>query len=685
MSPKTMVPLQSNVTLQQFQRLIAALAAASPWTKGLLTAAFGALAIRAWHTARQSKPLSLENSDQPGLFKKHSSFKSFTTPSGFTYPRIRVFYHAHPQEAKLPSTLPLLVFTHGLGGNATQFASLLTSLVNVAPCLAIDLPGCGLSDFAPKDEKAYTTAAFAELLATAIDRYRNKDENQQVVLVGHSMGCSISAFLASSRSPLHQRLNMNYIVGFIAICPKASPPSEKESMNINRLRWMPASVFDLLRWYDRRGGLNSSSVARVVGHEADDETKKLQQKYNRQSKSAVFLRFVTAGLPAKGSHADESDVVTWPGKEVWGGIKVPLFLLAGGADKLTTPEQVDEIARWLSEKPRPTDGGVAKPAQPDVSANPNTVPTTAGDIQLSQDHIADRSPRHDSGPQTLPKDMIKDDKKSTKHGFVLKTAKFSAPAAHGFMYTTAYVRVVSGLIEEFLVKHVDERLSMGWQLQHLTTSGKWDVKNLKKWQSIAPCSDPIGGVFRAMKTMREVDPSHNPTDFVRKFSHIAIPDGVAMVLDISHESPVYNPEKLEEGGVEYHKFPTVSKLPPTPDEVDHFVKTVDSLRRSLPGSSSSSGSTPSSNSNNPATSLPSSEPDQRRPTIGVHCHYGFNRTGFFIVAYLIERLGYPLQTALDEFAAKRPPGIKHDHFVNELWVRYSVKLQRRRTLTTGGG
>ncbi|KAI7371378.1 hypothetical protein KC354_g618 [Hortaea werneckii] len=658
MSPKTMVHIQSNLALQQFQRLFAALAAASPWTKGLLTAALGALAIRAWHAARQPKPLSLENSDQPGLFKKHSSFESFIVPSGFTYPRIRVFYHANPQEAKLPSTLPLLVFMHGLGGNATQFASLLTSLVNVAPCLAIDLPGCGLSDFAPKDERAYTTAAFAELLATAIDRYRNKDGNQQVVLVGHSMGCSISALLGSSHSPLHQRLNMNYIAGFIAICPKASPPSEKEIINIDRLRWMPTPVFDLLRWYDRRGGLNSTSVARVVGHEADDETKKLQQKYNRQSKSAVFLRFVTAGLPANGSQADDSNVIPWPGKEVW----------------------IDEIARWLSEKPRQTEDGVAKPAEPDVIANLNTVPTTAGDIQLSQDHITNPSPRHGSGPQTVPKDMIKDDKKSTKHGFVLKTAKISAPAAHGFMYTTTYVRVVSGLIEEFLAKHVDERLSMGWQLQHLTTSGKWDVKNLKKWQSIAPCSDPIGGVFRAMKTMREVDPSHNPTDFVKRFSHTAIPDGVAMVLDISHESPVYNPKKLEEGGVEYHKFPTVSKLPPTADEVEHFINTVDNLRRSLPPTSFGTSRPSSTDSNVPP---PSSEEDAKHPTIGVHCHYGFNRTGFFIVSYLIERLAYPLQTALDEFAAKRAPGIKHEHFVNELWVRYSVKVQRRRTLTGG--
>lgn len=90
-------------------------------------------------------------------------------------------------------------------------------------------------------------------------------------------------------------------------------------------------------------------------------------------------------------------------------------------------------------------------------------------------------------------------------------------------------------------------MSLGWQLQHLTTSGKWDVKNLAKWQKVDPCSEPIGGVFRAMKTMREVDDEHNPKMFVQKFSSSVLPDGVAMVVDISHESPVYNPKGLEEG------------------------------------------------------------------------------------------------------------------------------------------
>lgn len=46
----------------------------------------------------------------------------------------------------------------------------------------------------------------------------------------------------------------------------------------------------------------------------------------------------------------------------------------------------------------------------------------------------------------------------------------------------------------------------------------------------------------------------------------------------------------------------------------------------------------------------------------------------------MERLGYRLQDAVAEFAEKRTPGIKHDHFVNELFVRYAVKIERRGTV-----
>jgi protein-tyrosine phosphatase len=58
--------------------------------------------------------------------------------------------------------------------------------------------------------------------------------------------------------------------------------------------------------------------------------------------------------------------------------------------------------------------------------------------------------------------------------------------------------------------------------------------------------------------------------------------------------------------------------------------------------------------------------------IGVHCHYGFNRTGFFLVCYMVERLGYRVEEAIEEFRRARAPGIRHAHFVDALHVRYSA-------------
>ena len=38
------------------------------------------------------RPLRSKEPSEPGLFTKQSSFESFTTPTGYTYPHIRVFY-----------------------------------------------------------------------------------------------------------------------------------------------------------------------------------------------------------------------------------------------------------------------------------------------------------------------------------------------------------------------------------------------------------------------------------------------------------------------------------------------------------------------------------------------------------------------------------------------------------------
>ena len=580
-------------------------------------------------------------STDPGLLQKHSCFKSFTT-SLATYPSIRVFYRPHPQADKLPSIptpLPLLVFIHGLGGSLAQFNPLLTSLVNVAPSLGIDLPGCGRSSFLPTSWDAYTTKALAELLIVMIRQHCAQDLNQGIILIGHSMGCSLSVLVASTIQSVR-------VLGLIAICPQASPPSPDQIVMFERLLSIPTPIFDIWRTWDRRGGPESASVTRFVGQAADIEVKKLQERFNRQSLTAVWRRMARGALPTRDGSSPERGL---PGLDVWGSLKIPLFLVGGEGDNVTKIDQIVKIGKALGKIDRPEAGDSEKMHMLSAEVTP--------EIDGNADHHVGDDKKHSAASKTEitvisevlpPQNNIPSYSRTRR---VLKTSILPKPASHALLYDPATYRTVAGLIHTFLSSHVDTRLSLGWQLQHLCTEGKWDVKNLVKWQAVRPVSEPIAGIFRAMKTLREIDETHSPEIFVRNWK-----GRIRAVIDISHESPVYDPKGLDEGGIEYHKLPTVSKIPPTPEEVRDFIKLVDRLRTS------------------PST-------DQSADAlIGVHCHYGFNRTGFFICCYLIEKEGMGVQQAVDEFAKGRPPGIRHEHFLDQLFVRYCVGLKRAPTL-----
>uniref|UniRef100_A0AAG5D4T1 mRNA-capping enzyme n=1 Tax=Anopheles atroparvus TaxID=41427 RepID=A0AAG5D4T1_ANOAO len=56
--------------------------------------------------------------------------------------------------------------------------------------------------------------------------------------------------------------------------------------------------------------------------------------------------------------------------------------------------------------------------------------------------------------------------------------------------------------------------------------------------------------------------------------------------------------------------------------------------------------------------------------IGVHCTHGFNRTGFLIVSYMVERMDCAVDAALMAFAKARPPGIYKEDYIKELFRRY---------------
>jgi protein-tyrosine phosphatase len=507
-----------------------------------------------------------------------------------------------------------------------------------------------------------------ELLATVIEDYREKGAGQGVVLIGHSMGCSLAAMLASSTS-LHPIALAEHIVGLVAICPRGGPPSEEQCATFRKLLWVPNPIFDLWRRWDRRGGIQSASIRRFVGLDADDETKKLQERFNRQSKSAVWRRMAAGSLPVFEKGVPKGGL---PGKNVWVGLEVPIFLVAGEADNITKPGEIERIASFLGkshpvqialdEKSEPiVDKQATKPSNRQNGCVSSTISdkvqasnSTDRPIELlrEEDFLKHDTVVEDAheDPSTPQEGLSAIPLQPSRPRKVLKTTILPAPASHTLLYMPSTVRTLAGLISDFLCSQVSPRLSLGWQLQFLSTAGKWDVKNLAKWQAVVPVSEPIAGVFRAMKTLREVDDSHCPEVFVRNWG-AQIKD----IVDISHESPVYDPRGFEKGGIQYHKFPTVSKIPPTGDEVMAFILMIDRLRGEQ-------------------KARVEKESLGNELYIGMHCHYGFNRTGYFIVCYLVERCGYNVQGAIDEFAKRRPRGIKHAHFLDQLFVRYCVGL-----------
>lgn len=56
--------------------------------------------------------------------------------------------------------------------------------------------------------------------------------------------------------------------------------------------------------------------------------------------------------------------------------------------------------------------------------------------------------------------------------------------------------------------------------------------------------------------------------------------------------------------------------------------------------------------------------------IAIHCTHGFNRTGFLIVSYLVQKMDFSVEVALETFAKVRPPGIYKDDYIQELYRRF---------------
>jgi mRNA-capping enzyme len=55
---------------------------------------------------------------------------------------------------------------------------------------------------------------------------------------------------------------------------------------------------------------------------------------------------------------------------------------------------------------------------------------------------------------------------------------------------------------------------------------------------------------------------------------------------------------------------------------------------------------------------------------GVHCTYGFNRTGFLICTYLCRENDMSIDATIDLFSKARQPGIYKQDYLTELLRKY---------------
>ncbi|KMS93555.1 hypothetical protein BVRB_030300, partial [Beta vulgaris subsp. vulgaris] len=159
-------------------------------------------------------------------------------------------------------------------------------------------------------------------------------------------------------------------------------------------------------------------------------------------------------------------------------------------------------------------------------------------------------------------------------------------------------------------------------------------KNLDKWFQVEDYGTRIQGTCLLPTKALSTNASHGHT--VESF--LEQNPNVFSIIDLSSEVDNYEiSDRFPH--VRHLKLSFESKVIPSRENVRDFIQLVDD-------------------------NLP---PDKENGLIAVHCHYGFNRTGFLVCSYLCEVQGLDPDEAIERFRLARPPGIKHEHFIKELY------------------
>ncbi|KAH6949370.1 hypothetical protein EDB82DRAFT_563458 [Fusarium venenatum] len=174
------------------------------------------------------------------------------------------------------------------------------------------------------------------------------------------------------------------------------------------------------------------------------------------------------------------------------------------------------------------------------------------------------------------------------------------------------------------------------------------------WRRMANGALPVTKMNQKMReetheaiidTAGPVNTSTNPKTISHKPSVILPMQTYENVIDISKDQPVYDPRGLERAGIHYHKFPTVSKIPPQPHEIEAFIKLVDEIREKQA-----------------ERAVMEEWNDSEQCVIGVTATMASTVRGILLSAISSNGAGFDVKDAIETFAKARPNGIRHSSF-----------------------
>lgn len=195
---------------------------------------------------------------------------------------------------------PTLVFLHYYGGSSRTWTPIIDALPADTHTLAVDLRGWGQSD---KPDDGYTLATLADDVEALIEARGLTD----FVLVGHSMGGKVSQLLASRRP--------DGLRGLILVAPATPTPLALPAEALNGF----ATV------YDTRERIEGALANMLVSEPLPDD---LHEQVIADS--LIGAPGAKAGWPLVMSQEDISGELA--------GIRVPVLVIAGGADKVDPVE-----------------------------------------------------------------------------------------------------------------------------------------------------------------------------------------------------------------------------------------------------------------------------------------------------------------------------------------------------------